>query len=138
MTVMAGNTHLGFEPKMATSLDAIGQTATPENMRPKLGPLANVQYKPCMWRYLVRLSAAPTTGAVNIKLMAGETVIRSEALAINGVTVISNKSPVDMSQVAGETDLRVELDVTAAADAGISATVDSYIEVEQPLFQIGC
>lgn len=138
MSVLAGITSLCFEPKMGVLLDAIAVTGTPENLRPRMGPLANLTYKPANWRYMVRLSAAPTSGSVTIRLLAGETVIQTKTQAISGLTEISDRRPVDLSAVAGEAELRVELDVTVAANAGITATLDSYVDVEQPLTITGC
>lgn len=138
MTVLAGITNLGFEPKMGAAMDAVATTATPINMQPKLGPLANLSYKPTSWRYLVRLSSAPTVGTASVRLMAGATVIKSQDLAIVGATAISDNVPVNMSAVAGETPLSVEVDVTGAADAGITATVDAWLDIEQPLTITGC
>lgn len=138
MTVFAGKAVLPFEPKMAVNMAAIAATATPANLQPNLGPLAALTYKPTRMRYLIRLSAAPTVGAATLNLKAGETVIRAEAVSLVGVTTISNSVAVDLSSVAGETPLSVELDVTAAADAGITATLDAVLDVEQPVTLTGC
>ncbi|WP_300499027.1 hypothetical protein [Marinobacter sp.] len=129
---------LQFEPKMSVAMDATGQTGTPENFQPDLGPLANMKYKRTSWRYLVRLSSAPTTGDANIELLAGGTVIKSVAVSLSGATVISANTKVDLSAVAGETPIICRVDVTGAADAGIKATVDSVVDVESPLITGGC
>lgn len=138
MSALAGKAVLPFEPKMKALMDAIGVTDTPQNLRPNLGPLSLLKYKPSRWRYLLRLSAAPTVGSVEIKLLSGTTVIRSEAFSLVGATTLSNNVAVDLSQVSGESDLSVRVDVTAAADAGITATLDSVVDVEQPLTIAGC
>lgn len=138
MTTLAGKSQFVFEPKMSVAADAVAATDTPENLRPTLGPLAQLSYKPASWAYLVRFSATPTQGAADIKLMAGATVIRSDSVSFNGNSLISGAVAVDLSQVAGETPLRVEIDVTSAADAAITATVDSTVSVEQPVVVSGC
>lgn len=138
MSIVAGKSRIAFEPKMSVAMDAVAIHGTPQALRPTLGPLANVRYKPTRWVYLAQLSAVPTQGEADIKLMAGQTVIASQTVTLNGVSTFSLETAVDMSQVAGETQLRVEVDVTAAADAGITATLDSFVDIEQPLTQYGC
>jgi hypothetical protein len=138
MSALVGKAELNFEPKMAVALDAVAKTATPDNMRPELGYLSQLTFKPTEWRYLVRLSAAPTAGSVAITLYAGGEIIRSEVVSLNGVTVISNRVKVSLANVSGEVPLSVEVDVTSAADTGITATIDSIVAVDQPLTLIGC
>lgn len=138
MTAIAGKSVLPFEPKMNVAMDAIAATDTPENLRPTLGPLSQLTYKPTTWAYLVRLSANPTIGTAEVKLLAGATVIRTDSYALNGVASLSNRVSVDLSQVSGEQPLNVQINVTAAADAGITATVDSVVDVETPVSVTGC
>lgn len=59
-------------------------------------------------------------------------------MSINGVAEIAIDSGVDLSSVAGEAELSVGLNVTGAADAGITAEVTGYLDVEQPVAQTGC
>ncbi len=138
MSIVAGKSVLPFEAKMAVLLDAVATNDTPKVLRPTLGPLAQLQYKPCRFKYLVRLSSAPTSGAANIELVAGETVVFSQSVSLNGLTEIANDVAVDLSQVAGETELKTRVDVTATADAGITAEVDSALAVETPVSVTGC
>lgn len=138
MTTVAAKSNLVFEPKMSVALDATGQTETPAEFCPDLGQLANLRYKRTSWRYLMRLSAAPTTGMAKVELVAGATVIKSVTVALSGVTQVSGNTAVDLSAVAGETPLVCRVDVTGAADAGITATVDSVVDVESPLIASSC
>jgi len=138
MSTFAGKLQLAFEPKMAVLMDSVAVTATPENMRPSLGPVASLAYKPSRLHYLLRLSAPPTTGAATLILKASDVVVATRTLAITGATVISEAVSIDVSQVSGEAELRIEVDVSSAADSGIFATVDAFISVDQPLIISGC
>lgn len=138
MSVVAGKTFLPFEPKMPVPMDTVAQTDTPENMRPTLGALSQLTYKPTTWRYMVKMSAAASQGTAEITLLAGATVIRTDTYQLSGLFTFSNQVPVDLSQVQGEQPLSTRVNVTAAADAEITATVDSVVDVETPLSVTGC
>ena len=69
---------------------------------------------------------------------ASDVVVATRTLAITGATVISEAVSIDVSQVSGEAELRIEVDVSSAADSGITATVDAFISVDQPLIISGC
>jgi hypothetical protein len=138
MSALVGKAELNFEPKMLVVMDAVANTLTPENMRPTLGYLSQLTFKPTEWRYLVRLSAAPSQGSLTIVLYAGGEIVRSETVALNGLTIISNRVGVSLANVSGETQLHVQANVTVAANSGITATVDSIVAVDQPLVLIGC
>ena len=135
---MAAKTDLCFESLMPVEMDTVAETQTHENLRPRLGPLSQLSYKLAEWRYRVKLSATPTTGNVTIKLVNGTTVIRSESFSLNGISEFSNRVNVDVSPVTGEAELSVLVDVTASADAGTTATVDSVLSVDVPMTVIGC
>ena len=138
MSTYTGKTRFGFEPKMSVAMDSTGVTRTPVALRPSLGPLAMLAYKPSRVKALVKLSSAPTTGTAVFVLYAGETQILAASMSINGVTEIAIDSGVDLSSVAGEAELSVGIDVASAADAGITAEVTGYLDVEQPVAQTGC
>ena len=138
MSVLAGKTIIPMEPKMKFLADAVGTTATPDSLAGELGPLSVLTYKPAKFQYLVRLSAAPTVGSLTVRLKAGATVIRSEVIPLNGVTVVGNSVGVSLAEVAGETPLTVEADITAAADAGITGTLDAFVSIDQPVALTGC
>lgn len=138
MTIIANKTDIQFEPKQAVDLATVAATETPENIKPNLGNLASLDYKPTEWRYLLRLSAAPTQGSATIKLKAGTVVIASETVSLNGITTASNRRMIALSGVKGEDRLSVEVDVTAAADAGITGTIDSTLSIDHPVVSAGC
>lgn len=137
MSKFAGVSELMF-PAMPVNMAAVAQTQTDANMRPRLGPLAVLDYKPTEWRYLLRLSSAPTQGSATVKLFADDALIASDVVALNGNSTISNRMAVNVANVAGESRLSVAVDVTAAANAGITATLDSVVSVEQPVVLSGC
>ncbi len=136
--ILAASNNLMFEPGMPVDMAAVQAKTSNQAINPRLGPLWAVQFKISTYKYMVRLSSAPTQGAASIKLMAGATVISETSLTLNGETVIAGAVPVDLSQVAGETELKTVVDVTGAADAGITAKVDSWLTVEVPVTVSGC
>jgi len=138
MSVSAGKTSLGFEPKMAVLMDATGTTVTPEGVRPTLGYLANLQYKPASFGFLLRLSSAPTVGAATVELVAAGVVIKTITLNIIGQTEISSVGGVILSAVTGEADISARVVVGTAADSGITATLDAVLYVDVPLTVSGC
>lgn len=131
--------ELTFSPVKAAG-DSTGSNVanTPAGMRPKLGALALPRWKPTTWGVAVEASAAPASGSVTVKLMAGGTEIASQVLALTGNLVTSSSVQADLSQVLGETELSVQLDVGAATDAGIVLTLYSRLEVNVLAQASGC
>jgi hypothetical protein len=137
MAKLAGVSELNFGA-LAVAADSVAETETDTNMRPRLGPVASLEFKPTEWRYLVVFDQAPTQGDGTVKLYADGTLIASEAVAFNGNKTISNRVSVPVSAVSGEARLSVAMDVSTAADAGRVAEVQSILAVEQPLLISGC
>src|SRR5690554_3158563 len=100
--ITAGINELTFEPKMPVVMDALGETETPEGMRPIQGPLVNLRYKPTTLRYNVRLSSAPTVGAARLEFRAAGALVKSVSLALIGVTQLSGQTSVTLSTTTGE------------------------------------
>lgn len=73
-----------------------------------------------------------------MRLYAGAGVVASASVGIVGVTEVGGVIDVDLSEVAGETKLAAALEVNAAADVGITATVDAVLDVDLPITQSGC
>ncbi|MFL1484895.1 hypothetical protein [Marinobacter sp. LN3S78] len=138
MSIFAGKLHFPFEPKMAVALDATGETRTPDILRPSLGSLAVLQYKPAKLAFHMILSDEPTSGAATVKVYAGESELATVAVTLEGNSVISGSTDIDLSTVRGQTALSVSVDVTGAADAGITATLDAVLGVDLPVVQSGC
>ena len=137
MPKFAGISELTFYP-LNVNMAAVAATEHNINMRPRLGSLAILDYTPTEWRYLLALSAAPTTGNVTIALKSDGAVVASEVVALSGNSTISNRLQVPVSAIAGEARLSCEVDVTAAADAGITGVFHSVVSVEQPVTLTGC
>jgi len=135
--IVAGINEVSFEPKMPVKMDATGETETPQNMRPVQGPLVNLRYKPTQWRYNVRFSQAPTVGAATLELRANGQVIKTVTINPVGVTQFDGATRVDLSGVSGDATLSVALVVSTAADAGVTAQVDSVVSFEIPLTSNG-
>jgi len=138
MSIFAGKIRLPFEPKMAIAMDAVAQTQTPDPIRPTLGTLAALRYTPAKFAYNLKLSTAPTTGAATVRLYAGATEVASASVAIVGTTEIGASFDVDLSDVKGQAKLSAAVDVTGAADAGITATLDAFLDVDLPVVNSGC
>jgi len=136
--ILAASSALIFEPAMPVDMATVKVNTSLEAVNPRLGPLWAIQFKICTMRYVVRLSAAPTQGEGLLKLVAGSVVIHESSINFSGNSVISLAIPVDLSQVAGESELKAVLEVTAGADAGITATLDSWLTVEVPVTISGC
>ncbi|WP_027331086.1 hypothetical protein [Marinimicrobium agarilyticum] len=131
MSIVAGITELNFEPKMALALDSVAETRTVEAYRPRLGPLANVIYKPCRLKYLVRLSATSATGVATLKIYKGETEAAVISLPLDQA-IISGEKELQIENVGGSVDWSVSVDVTTAGDAGVTATLDAKMCIETP------
>ena len=137
MSKFAGVSELNAG-RMTAALDATGTTITPEPLRPKLGPLAALDYTPVEFRYHAALSSAPSQGSVTVRLKADGTTIREETVDLNGVSELGNSIQVSLAGVDGAARLATEIEVTAAADSGITAELQSVIAVEQPVVISGC
>ncbi len=138
MTALAGKTELNFEPKMGVALDAVATTGTPDSLTNSLGPLVQLNYRPARFKFHARTDQAPTQGAAEIRLMAGATVIYSQAVSLIGVTEITQDVAVDLLSLNGETPLKTEVEITTAADAGRTLTIDSRLEIAIPGVIAGC
>ena len=137
MAKFTGISELNFYG-MAVDMAAVGETQTDVNMRPRLGPLASLDYAPTSWRYLLALSAAATQGSVTIELLADTVVVSSQTIALNGNSTISNRVDVPVSAVSGAARLSVNVSVTGAGQSGLTGIINSVVSVEQPLVFTGC
>ena len=138
MSIYAGKIRLPFEPKMPVKLDVAGVTRTPTPLRPTLGTLSVLRYKPCRVAFWVKYSAQPTTGSASLNLYAGEEVIASASLDVVGAIASGGAFDVDLSSIAGETKLSVGYDVDGVGDDNITVEVDAYLDIDLPIMQSGC
>lgn len=140
MTPIAFKTQFGFEPApAAVAVDAIATPyTTPNTWQETLDDLARLTYLKAKFRYDIRQNQASATGAGTLKLMAGTTVVASIAIDFTTGQRESGSVDVDLSAVAGASDLSVVLDVTTAAAAGTTAQVFSRLDVTFPMAVLGC
>lgn len=137
MTTLTGKFRFGFEPKMAVDLSATGATATPESLAVTLGTLSALSYKPSRFAYNLNIDAAASSAVVTISLKASGAVLWQTSHNLNGLIEVGQSVAIDLSQVAGETPLVAEVEVTTA-EASRTATLDAFLDVEQPLMITGC
>lgn len=138
MSMTAGKSRVPFEPKMQVLADAAATTETPENLRFELGSIANLSYKPARFTYHLRTDDTPTQGVAEVRLVAGQSTLRTEVIDLNGVDSYGNTSGIDLSGIEGQTQLSVEVEITSAADAGRVITIDAFLDIEQPPIITGC
>jgi len=131
--LIASKSQFQLEPKMTAAADVIGTTATAETLRPTLGPVSALAYKPATLTYNVKWSQQPTTGAATVRLVAGSATLYEKAISVVNVSEYGQNAPIDLGGVTGQEPIRVELEMTQAADAGITATIDAALYVETPL-----
>ena len=129
-----------FEPKAPVPVNAVtvGAYTTTAGFRETLGPLSYLAYKPAKFRVLVRAPDANGAGAITVKLTDGTTDLASVPVDLAAAQVTTVAVDVDLSGVAGASQLRVVVDVGTAADVSTEVTVDAKLEVEQPLVMSGC
>lgn len=136
----ATKTQFGFEPGAApVAIDgaAVAYT-TPEPFRETLEDLTLLRFVRATWRYRVRLDAGSGAGAATLRLTDGTSTLASVNLDLSAQTEFSGALPVDVSGVNGAAGLRVELEVTSAADAGRTAELAAQLNVAVPLSVLNC
>lgn len=137
----ANKTDLVFEPGLSSAvpLDAVAAPyVTPPAHRCELGDLARLRYVTGVFRYRVRLSNASAVGAAVIRITDGVNVVASSDIDLSSGAEINGRAPAALSLVNGSDQLRVELDVTEAADAGVTAEIAGVLAVTHPVIIGGC
>lgn len=139
MSVYAGELQFVFEPKMAINATAVAETKTPAGLAVKLKTLASLSYVQPVFKYLLRLNQATAGGTANINLYAGATVVGQIAnVDLSTATEFSGSLDVDLSSVAGSTPITAAVDITGAADAGTTATLDAALDIDLPIINTSC
>jgi len=126
MTTLANKLQLNFEPGMPVTGDAAADTDTLAAMRQTLGGLALIRYKPASLVYVAR---GTFSGTATVKLMAGADVLASRTMTF-AAGVASDSFRVDLSDVAGETELFTRVTVDSAGAGGDSFDVEARLEIE--------
>lgn len=140
MPAVAFQSELSFPGGLKVAADAVATTQTPIGMRPQLGSMANLAYVPARAGYLIRLSAAATTGVATLRLTDGvNTIVEVAGINLSAAQEISDTVDyVDLAAVKGQSRLYWECEITSAADAGVVAEVFGRLELGSPLTVAGC
>lgn len=136
----ANKTVLPFQPGLsnAVAVDAVAEAyITPADFRETLGDLARLSYLKARAAYRVELSGASAGGTAEVILRHGSTDIVLATLDLSTGTTFTGASAVDLSALAGATEMALVLNVTAAADAGVTAQVAGKLELEHPVVIAG-
>lgn len=129
--VITGKTGFLLSTPEDIDLSVGGNTwQTPVALRPVLGPLAYLTYKPA--ELAVWLSGG--SGTVTVEVLHGASVLNSQQFNLaNGN---GGKIPLDLTGVSGTSLLSVKL--TADTAAGAATKVAAMLYVENPLSISGC
>ncbi|HBM23150.1 MAG TPA: hypothetical protein DD411_06215 [Alcanivorax sp.] len=141
MSEFSNKTDLQFEPGLSSpvAVDATGVAyQTPVPHRLALGDLARLKYRRGSFRYRVRLSGASAAGAATVRLTDGANVLASAELDLSADTEFHGAMAAKLSQLDGDDQLLVELDIGTAADASVTAEVAGALVVEHPVIIGGC
>lgn len=132
-------TQLQMEPGASEAID-LGTAAeaytTPEHLRTQLGDLARLSYLRATWSVDLAADAA-STAIATVELLAGATVVASTEIDLAGGTRAGAQQAVDVSGVAGSAPLSIRVTVTTA-EAGRTAVLRSWVELEHPLMISNC
>lgn len=129
-----------FEPApAAVALDAVAVAyTTPAVWALKLSGLAHLQVLEGRLVYDLKLSGSATTGTALVKLKTGSTVLAIETVTLSNASELSGVLDVDLTGVNGAAPLVLEVEITAAADAGLTAVPNAALDLIGPLVVSGC
>lgn len=115
---------------------ANGVYTTPVEMRVKLGDLARLAYTRSDLRGTIRLSATDTAEFA-VKLTDGVNTFASATVSISaGTKGYFKVEGIDLSNVKGDAQLRLVVDVTSAGTSA-NGQVAACLDVEHPVVLIG-
>ena len=123
-------------PAVAADAAAVVYT-TPAAHRYQLGGLGLLEYVRAKLRLAVRFDQTPTQGAATVTLSDGATAIATVDVDMTGGDQ-DIAEDVDLGLVSSSALLRIQVEVTGAADAGRTIQVAGGIEVETPLISSSC
>lgn len=132
----ANKTVFPFEPGLskAVAADAVATPyTTAADFRERLGDLARLSYLYLVFRYRVELDAESALGAATIKLTDGTTTHASAELDLTAAVTFTGVLDVEAAAIGGASALRVELEITSAADASRTVQVAGLLHVDHPL-----
>jgi len=112
-------TQFLFEPLVSgLAIDAVGVKHTTSNeWAPRLRDLAAAKHRRGQMRFKIVTNQDPASGEITLNLKAGSVTKHTEVIALGGGTVYQGLVDVDLSGVAADTQLKLEVDVTTASGA---------------------
>jgi hypothetical protein len=142
MFEIAQKTHLVFEPGESKSLDLAAATgnvyATPAGNEILLEDLARLSYLKGKCKYRLRQSGTDAAAVVTLSVKNGSTKLGETTINFDGSGEYAGTFDVDLSEVAGTTKLKMDVNVDTQAGAGITATLAAVLDVAHPLVLGGC
>jgi hypothetical protein len=130
-----------LEPGVSgVALDSVGIAhETAQAFGATLEDLAMLAYRRGKARFKLKLSTASTAGAATVRFLAGSVQVGTKDIAIGGAgAAIMDTLDLNLGGVAGETPITMQVEMTTAADAGVTAEVYGRVEVSTPLVVSGC
>lgn len=141
MGVFATKSQFVFEPGLAGAVaaDAVADAVytTPLVHRETLGDLARLTFRTGHFRYRLVLNQATAAGAATVRLTDGVSDLAVAAVDLSEGQDLSGRIEADLVNVLGNAQLRVEVDITDAADASTTIQVAGVMEVSCPAFVVG-
>lgn len=139
MTATANKSRLPLEPSVTgLALDTTGaKHTTATAYQVELGSVAELLYKRGEVLYKLALSAASAAGAATLTFKAGAATLRTISLDLTSSQVLTGREVVSLAGLEGTQGISATLTVDTAADAGVTATLDTHLDVEIPLVS-GC
>lgn len=137
----SNKTQFNFDPLSVSGIDLVAAGVayeTAQAHRETLADLARLSDLRAKFRYSIQLNQATTAGVLSVKLMAGVTEVGSATVDPTTGTRLTGALDVDVSEVAGSTALRLELEVVTSCDAGTTGAVAVALDVEHPVIITGC
>lgn len=137
----AQKNHYQFDPKRPSGLvmDAAATAyTTPAVFGVKLAGLVTMKYLTASLPYRLELNQASAGGSADIQVKAGGAVLGSATVDLSSGTDLTGTVDVDLVGVGGAQAITVTVEVTSAADAGTTASLDARLDVETPVVLSGC
>lgn len=133
-------TQFSFEPMVSgLAIDSTGVKHTTSNeWAPRLRDLAAAKHRRGQMRFKLALNQGPTSGEITLRLKAGSVTKHTEVVTLTSATEYQGLVDVDLSGVASDTQLKLEVDVTGAAGASTTAEVVAALDVSTIAITSSC
>jgi len=139
MAQISSKTQLKFEPNMSVIADATGTTTNKNAWGARLGKIALWNEKTAFVQYMVRLNQTSTAGEAVIRLTDTVNTYFQKTLDLSsGEVEFHGRTETNLQGVEGQANLRLQVEITTAADASTTLVVDGVLDIESPLIVVGC